>query len=299
MQSSLLVEQFLNGIQLGVMLFLMAAGLTLIFGIMNFLNLAHGALYMMGAFFAATILEWSGSFLLAILLGLAASAALGIILDVVAFRPLYQRSHFDQVLGTFALILFFNDLVVLLWGPEPHYMPIPDWLSGSMPLSGGGSYPIYRLLITGVGLGVAAALYVLIAHTRTGMLIRAGATDREMLSGLGTNVRYLSMFVFALGSAMAGLAGMINGPLIAVQVGMGDVMLIVSFLVIVIGGIGSIAGAFGASIVVGIVDTLGRFLLPQWFGFTAGPALASMANYALMVVVLFARPQGLLGARRG
>jgi branched-chain amino acid transport system permease protein len=192
-------------------------------------------------------------------LGVAASATLGIILDVVVFRPLYERSHFDQVLGTFALILFFNDLVVLLWGPEPRYMAIPDWLSGSVSLSGEVSYPIYRLLIMGAGLTVAAALYALITHTRTGMLIRAGASNREMLSGLGTNVRGLSMFVFALGSAMAGFAGMITGPLIAVQVGMGDVMLIVSFLVIVIGGLGSIAGAFVAAIIVGIVDTLGRF----------------------------------------
>jgi len=237
--------------------------------------------------------------LLAIALGIAASATLGIILDVVVFRPLYERSHFDQVLGTFALILFFNDLVVLLWGPEPHYMAIPDWLSGSVSLSGEVSYPIYRLLIMGAGLTVAAALYALITHTRTGMLIRAGASNREMLSGLGTNVRGLSMFVFALGSAMAGFAGMITGPLIAVQVGMGDVMLIVSFLVIVIGGLGSIAGAFVAAIIVGIVDTLGRFLLPQWLGYTAGPALASMASYALMAAVLFVRPQGLLGSRRG
>ncbi|MFZ1091309.1 MAG: branched-chain amino acid ABC transporter permease [Xanthobacteraceae bacterium] len=299
MEASLFFEQLLNGVQLGVMLFLMAAGLTLIFGIMNFLNLAHGALYMLGAFFAATALEWTGSFLLAIVLGVAASATLGIILDVVVFRPLYERSHFDQVLGTFALILFFNDLVVLLWGPEPRYMAIPDWLSGSVSLSGEVSYPIYRLLIMGAGLTVAAALYALITHTRTGMLIRAGASNREMLSGLGTNVRGLSMFVFALGSAMAGFAGMITGPLIAVQVGMGDVMLIVSFLVIVIGGLGSIAGAFVAAIIVGIVDTLGRFLLPQWLGYTAGPALASMASYALMAAVLFVRPQGLLGSRRG
>ena len=238
MEASLFFEQLLNGIQLGVMLFLMAAGLTLIFGIMNFLNLAHGALH------ARRLLRRhrpgvDGLLLVGDSARDAASATLGIILDMVVFRPLYERSHFDQVLGTFALILFFNDLVVLLWGPEPHYMAIPDWLSGSVSLSGEVSYPMYRLLIMGAGLTVAVALYALITRTRTGMLIRAGASNREMLSGLGTNVRGLSMFVFALGSAMAGFAGMISGPLIAVQVGMGDVMLIVSFLVIVIGGLGS------------------------------------------------------------
>lgn len=298
METFLLLEQLLNGIQLGVMLFLMAAGLTLIFGIMNFLNLAHGALYMMGAFFAATVLEWTGSFLLALFVGLVASAALGVVLDVLALRRLYERSHFDQVLGTFGLILFFNDLVIVIWGAEPHFMPIPVLLSGSVPLMAGGSYPIYRLVITAAGLAVAAALYILITRTRLGMLIRAGASNSEMLGGLGTNVRLLYMFVFALGSAMAGFAGMITGPLIAVQVGMGDAMLIVAFVVIVIGGIGSIAGAFAAAILVGLVDTLGRFLLPLWLGYTAGPALASMANYVLMAAVLFWRPRGLIGARR-
>jgi branched-chain amino acid transport system permease protein len=298
MQASLLFEQLLNGIQLGLMLFLMAAGLTLIFGIMNFLNLAHGVIYMMGAFFAASILQWTGSFLLAILLGVAGSAVLGVVLDLAIFRQLYERSHFDQVLGTFALILFFNDFVILVWGPEPQYMAIPDWLSGSVPLPAEGSYPVYRLLIMAAALAVAVGLYLLITRTRTGMLIRAGASNRQMLSGLGINVRALSMFVFALGSAMAGFAGLISGPLIAVQVGMGDVMLIVAFVVIVIGGIGSITGAFIAAILVGIVDTLGRFLLPQWLGFTAGPALASMADYVLMAAVLFWSPQGLLGNRR-
>jgi branched-chain amino acid transport system permease protein len=298
MDAALFFEQLLNGVQLGVMLFLMAAGLTLIFGIMNFLNLAHGALYMMGAFFAATILEWTGSFILAILLGIAASAALGIVLDLVALRPLYQRSHFDQVLGTFGLILFFNDLVNLVWGAEPYYMPIPDFLSGSVTLIGDSGYPVYRLVITGAGLAVAAMLYVIIVRTRIGMLIRAGASNRRMLSGLGIDVRLLYTFVFGLSAAMAGFAGMMTGPLIAVQVNMGDAMLIVAFVVIVIGGIGSVTGAFVSAILVGLVDTMGRFLLPQWLGFTVGPALAAMSTYLLMAAVLYWRPYGLFSAGR-
>src|SRR5579885_314184 len=297
MDAGLVLEQLLNGVQLGVMLFLMAAGLTLIFGIMNFLNLAHGALYMMGAFFAATVVEWTGSFLLAIPLGILASMALGIVLDLVALRPLYERSHFDQVLGTFGLILFFNDLVSVVWGPEPHYMPIPDLLSGSVPLFGGG-YPVYRLVITAAGLAVALALYILIARTRIGMLIRAGASNRRMLTGLGVDTRLLFSFVFGLSAAMAGFAGMMTGPLIAVQVNMGDAMLITAFVVIVIGGIASVTGAFVAAILVGVVDTMGRFLLPQWLGFSVGPALASMTTYMLMAAVLYWRPHGLFGSSR-
>lgn len=298
MDASLFLEQLLNGIQLGVMLFLMAAGLTLIFGIMNFLNLAHGALYMMGAFFAATLLDWTGSFLLAIPLAIVAAMGLGVALDLGALRPLYERSHFDQVLGTFGLILFFNDLVNLVWGPEPRYMPIPELLSGSVPLFGGG-YPVYRLVIMAAGLLVAAALYLVIVHTRIGMLIRAGASNRRMLSGLGVDVRVLFTGVFALSAAMAGFAGMMTGPLIAVQVNMGDQVLIVAFVVIVIGGISSITGAFVAAILVGLVDTMGRFLLPQWLGFTVGPALASMTTYVLMAAVLYWRPQGLFSTERG
>lgn len=298
MDISLLLEQLLNGFQLGLMLFLMAAGLTLIFGIMNFLNLAHGALYMMGAFFAATALDWTHSFVAAVALGLLASLILGIILDVVALRPLYQRSHFDQVLGTFGLILFFNELVIIVWGAEPHYMPLPAALSGSVPLTGDASYPVYRLVITGAALAVAALLYVLIVRTRLGMLIRAAASNRRMLSGLGVNVRLLFTFVFGLAAMMAGFAGIITGPLIAVQVGMGDTVLIVTFVVVVIGGMGSIGGAFLSAILVGLVDTMGRFLFPQWFGFTVGPALASMAIYLLMAVVLYWRPRGLFTAER-
>lgn len=298
MGAGLFLVQVLNGVQLGVMLFLIAAGLTLIFGIMNFLNLAHGALYMMGAFFAATVLQWTGSYLVAIVVGLLASAALGVLLDLVALRPLYQRSHFDQVLGTFGLILFFNDLVNVIWGADPYYMPIPDFLSGSVKLVGDSAYPVYRLVITAAGLLVALALYVLIVQTRLGMLIRAGASNRRMLSGLGVDVRLLFTFVFGLSAAMAGFAGMVTGPLIAVQVNMGDAILIVAFVVIVIGGIGSVPGAFVSAIIVGLVDTMGRFLLPQWFGFSVGPALASMAIYLLMAAVLYWRPEGLFSAGR-
>ena len=288
----LLLEQLMNGFQLGVMLFLMSAGLTLTFGIMNFINLTHGSFYMMGAFLAASFNLWIGNFFIAVPLAVLATLAIGILLDVIAFRRLYERSHLDQVLGTFGLLLFFNDLVILIWGPEPQFMSMPSILSGSVSLGADNAYPLYRLTITAVGLLTALFLYVLIARTRTGMLIRAGASNREMVGGLGVNVKTLFSVVFGLGAAMAGFAGMMTAPLIAVQTGMGDEMLIVAFVIIVIGSIGSVRGAFLASILVGLVDTMGRFLLPKWLGFTVGPAVASMAIYLLMAIVLVARPGG-------
>jgi branched-chain amino acid transport system permease protein len=299
MTSVFLVEQLLNGLQLGVMLFLIAAGLTLVFGIMNFINLAHGSLYMMGAFFAASLSKWTGSFVLGVLLALAALALLAVVLEAVALRPLYARDHLDQVLGSFALILLFNELAVMVWGTEPQYIATPPLLTGAVELLPGVKYPILRLAITGFGLAVAAALYILVTHTRIGMLIRAGATNRRMVQGLGVNVGMLFSFTFALGAALAGFAGMITGPLLAVQVGIGEPMLILAFVVVVIGGIGSIRGAFVAALLVGLVDSMGRFLLPLWLGYQVGPAVASMAIYILMAGVLLWRPQGLFAGARG
>jgi branched-chain amino acid transport system permease protein len=298
MNSALILEQVLNGVQLGVMLFLMAAGLTLIFGIMNFITLVHGSLYMLGAFFAATILAWTHSFLAAAVIAVAGCFAVGVALDALALRHLYVRSHLDQVLGTFGLLLFFNDLTLTLWGPEPYFMAMPRFLSGAVPLIAGSRYPVYRLAITAAGLAVAALLYILIARMRLGMLIRAAASNREMLGGLGGNVRAVMIFVFGLGSALAGFAGVMAAPLVAVQVGMGDAMLITAFVVVVIGGIGSVRGAFVSAILVGLVDTMGRALLPAWLGFTAGPAVASMAIYLLMAAVLLIRPTGIFSPRR-
>jgi len=295
----LLVEQILNGVQLGVMLFLMAAGLTLVFGIMNFINLAHGSFYMLGAFFAAALVQWTGSFALGICLALAACVALGILVEASVLRPLYDRDHLDQVLATFSLILFFNEATTMIWGTEPLYIPTPALFAGSVQILDGVRYPALRLAITGFGLAVGVLLYLLVAHTRIGMLIRAGANNRQMVQGLGVNIGLLFSFTFGLGAALAGFAGMITAPLLAVQVGIGEPMLIVAFVVVVIGGIGSVRGAFVASLLVGLVDTVGRFVLPAWLGYRFGPALASMAIYILMAVVLLWRPQGLFASSRG
>lgn len=288
MDPLLVFIQILNGLQLGVMLFLMAAGLTLVFGIMNLINLAHGSLYMLGAYLAATFQQFTGSFLLAVLLALPATVLIGIVVEVITLRTLYDRDHLDQVLATFGLILFFNELVRIVWGPQAYFMAIPPGLSGHITLLPGVAYPIYRLVIVGVGLTVAVFLYALIRHTRLGMLIRAGASNRPMVSALGINITLLYTLLFGLGAALAGLAGMMAGPILSVEVGMGEPILILTFVVIVIGGIGSIRGAFLGALLVGMVDTLGRVLLP--------PALASMGIYILMALVLCWRPQGLFPA---
>jgi branched-chain amino acid transport system permease protein len=302
----LVLEQALNGLQFGVMLFLMAAGLTLIFGIMNLVNLAHGALYMMGAYFAATFLAKTGSFPLAVVLALAATLAVGIVTEVVALRTLYERDHLDQVLATFGLILFFNELVAVIWGRAAIYTTLPGWLSGHIQLVPGIRYPVYRAVVILVGLLVAVLLWVVVTRTRLGMLIRAGATNRTMVAALGINIRLLYTIVFGFGAALAGLAGLMAGPIYAVQPGMGEQILIQVFVVIVVGGIGSIRGALVGAIVVGMVDTLGRaFLKPMlavllWptAAEKAGPALASMLIYLLMAAVLTFRPQGLFPAVR-
>jgi branched-chain amino acid transport system permease protein len=301
----IVLEQALNGLQYGVTLFLMAAGLTLVFGIMNLVNLAHGSLYMVGAYLATTFYTWTGSFPLAVVLALAGTLVVGVVVEVVALRTLYERDHLDQVLATFGLILFFNELIAIVWGRAALYMGLPPWLSGHVLLLPGVRYPVYRALIIVVGLVVAVLLWVLVTRTRVGMLIRAGASNRAMVGVLGVNVRLLYTLLFGLGAALAGLAGLLAGPIYAVQPGMGEQILIPVFVVIVIGGIGSIRGALVGAVVVGMVDTLGRaFLKPMLATMlrpsaaeSAGPALASMLMYLLMAAVLAVRPQGLFPAR--
>jgi len=300
-----LVEQVLNGTQFGIMLFLMAAGLTLIFGIMNLINLAHGSLYMLGAYVASAVFGATGSFLAGLAAALAAAALVGIAIEIVVFRTLYTRDHLDQVLATFGLILFFNEMVRILWGPTALYMAVPDFLNGRVEILPGNPYPTYRLAIIAVGLAVTLMLHGLIAHTRLGMLIRAGAANRVMLGALGVNVTLLYTLVFAMGAALAALAGAMAGPIFTVESGMGESVLISAFVVIVIGGIGSIRGAFVASLLVGIIDAVGRAYLRPLLGMfmsgaaaaNAGPALASMSIYILMAAVLFVRPQGLFPPR--
>lgn len=300
MTLALFLIQALNGLQLGVLLFLMAAGLTLVFGIMNFVNLAHGSMYMMGAFFAAALYNYTGSFVLALLLLVPAMAALGLAVEWVALRRLYNRDHLDQVLATFGLILFFNELARIIWGNSPVYMEVPDFLLGTVSILG-VNYPLYRAVIILAGLLVAAGCYLLIHRTRVGMLIRAGASNSQMVGALGVNIVLLNSVLFALGAVLAGLAGLLAGPIMSVQAGMGEPILILTMVVIVIGGIGSIRGAFLASLIVGVVDTLGRTALPALLrsflerssADVAGPALASMMIYILMAVVLAIKPQGL------
>ena len=301
----LVFEQLLNGLQFGVMLFLMAAGLTLVFGIMNLVNLAHGSLYMVGAYATVAAIQWTGSYALGVPLGLAATLAIGMLTEVVALRTLYERDHLDQVLATFGLILFFNEAVAIVFGRTALYMSLPQWLQGHIQIIPGSIYPLYRAVVIVVGLLVAAGLWYVVARTRLGMLIRAGASNRAMVAALGINIRLLYTVVFGFGAALAGLAGLMAGPIYAVQPGMGDLILIQVFVVIVIGGIGSIRGAFVGALIVGIVDTLGRAFLKPLLGQiisapaaeAAGPALASMLIYLLMAVVLAVKPAGLFSSR--
>jgi branched-chain amino acid transport system permease protein len=302
--TQLILEQALNGLQFGLMLFLLAAGLTLVFGIMDMINLAHGSLYMVGAYLAAAATQSSGSFVVGIGAAMFGTAMLGALLEVSLLRRLYARDHLAQVLATFALILIANEAVRMIWGAQPVLLNTPDELSGPVDI-GGFFYPSYRLLIIGVGALVAGLLYLLVAKTRVGMWVRAGASNREMTEALGVNVRWLFTAVFAVGAALCALAGALLGPLLAVQVGMGESILILAFVVIVIGGIGSMRGALVGSLLVGLVDTLGRAVLPSLLREFAspevasglGPALASILIYVLMAAILFWRPQGLFPAR--
>ena len=297
------IEQSLNGVQLGMMLFLLAAGLTLIFGIMDLVNLAHGSLYMLGAYFAATFAALTGSFVLGAILALAATFVSGVALEVIAIRPLYGRSHLDHVLGTFGLLLFFNELVRLVWGPAGMTLSLPSAMLTAGAVS--GVYcPAYRLVIIAATLAVAALLYILVMRTRLGMLIRAGASNREMVGALGVNIKLLYTLVFGLGAALAGFAGLMQAPILTVQIGMGENILILAFVVIIIGGIGSIRGAFVAAIIVGLIDTVGRAFLPDLLravlntntALTLAPALSSMSIYMLMAGILVFRPEGLFPA---
>ena len=304
MSPILIAEQVLNGLQFGVMLFLMAAGLTLIFGVMGLINLAHGSLYMVGAFAAAAVAGLTGSFLLALVAALGAAAIAGALVEIVVIRRLYARDHLDQVLATFALILIFSEGTRWIFGSFPLFLDIPGWLSGPVTLPGGIAYPLYRLVLIGAGLSVAAGLGLLITRTRIGIQIRAGENDREMIAALGVDISKLYTIVFALGAALAGLAGALVGAIQSVQVGMGEPVLILAFVVIVIGGIGSIRGALVGALLVGLTDTLGGIFLPELFKLFLDPAsatavgasLASMAIYILMGAVLIWRPTGLFGA---
>jgi branched-chain amino acid transport system permease protein len=295
----------LNGLQYGVVLFLLAAGLTLVLGVMNFVNLTHGVLYMLGAYFAAAALAGSNSFVLATLAAVLGTLLIGGLMEWSALRTFYTRGHLDQVLATFGLMLFFNEAVRIVWGQAPVYMRTPEALSGTVEVLG-FDYPSYRFLVILVGLAVGAGLYLLIHHTRVGMLIRAGASNPRMVSILGVNIRLLNTLLFGLGAALAGLSGLMAAPLFAVQPGMGDNVLIAVIVVIVIGGIGSVRGAFYGALIVGVIDTVGRVYLPlllrqvseRAIADAAGPALASMLIYVFMAIVLAVRPQGLFPARR-
>jgi branched-chain amino acid transport system permease protein len=297
----LFLEQCLNGLQFGLLLFLLAAGLTLVFGIMDLVNLAHGSLYMIGAYFAATFAAWTGSFVLGAVMALGATLLTGMAVEVIALRPLYGRDHLDHVLGTFGLILFFNEFVRFAWGPAGRSLPLPDWLITSVRILPGLDYPTYRIAIIVTALLVALFLYLLVMRTRLGMLIRAGASNREMTGALGVNINLLYTLVFGLGAALAALAGLMQAPIQTAQIGMGENILILAFVVIIIGGIGSIRGAFIAAVLVGLMDTFGRAYLPDLLrlllsarGASAvAPALSSMLIYVLMALVLVLRPEGL------
>ena len=298
----LLIEQLLNGLQFGVFLFLVSAGLTLIFGIMGVINLAHGSLYMVGAYATAIGMQWTGSFWWGLLMALPAAALTGWLVELVIIRQLYRRDHLDQVLATFGLILFLNELTTICFGRAPLFLSLPETLSISVEILPGLLYPLYRLLIIGTGLLLAFFLYLLISHTRAGMIIRAGTTHREMVEALGVNLTLLNTGLFVLGALLAGFAGALAGPLISVEVGMGENVLILCFVCIVIGGLGSIRGALFGALLIGMVDTLGRaflasglrLILPLEFADSIGAALSSMSVYLLMALVLIFRPQGIL-----
>ncbi|MCI2807640.1 branched-chain amino acid ABC transporter permease [Eoetvoesiella caeni] len=305
MDSSLLADLVLNGLQFGLMLFLLAAGLTLVFGIMDFINLAHGSLYMIGAYFTASFTLLTGSFWLGLLLSVAATVVVGIVLEVLVFRRLYHRNHMSQVLATFALILIFNESARLIWGEQPLRLSTPDILSQPIQLWSGFDYSSFRLFIIGTGLAVAALLYFIVTKTRIGMLVRAGASNREMATAMGANIKLIFTSLFAVGAALCAIAGALLGSILSVQVGMGESILILAFVVIVVGGIGSIRGALIGSLLVGGVDTISRTVLPPLFrsfmspeaASNLGPALASILIYVLMAGVLFFKPEGLFPAR--
>jgi branched-chain amino acid transport system permease protein len=304
----ILLEQILNGAQFGTTLFLVASGLTLVFGIMNLVNLSHGSLYMVGAYVSAKVYLSTGSFVVSVSVAIVAALAVGVLIERVLFRFLYERDHLDQVLVTFGLIMFFNEAVKTIWGPGAIDAPVPAILQGNIEVLRNLHYPLYRLTMIFVGLATALGLYILIGRTRLGMLIRAGASDRTIVGALGANISLLNTIVFAIGAGLAALAGTLAGPIFSVEPGMGDDVLILAFVVIVVGGIGSIRGAFIGAMSIGMIDTLGRaFMLPLFVSTlgpvaaaAAAPAVASMLIYLTMAIVLLVRPQGLfpIGTRQ-
>ena len=301
MDTALLLTQLLNGLQIGVLLFLLASGLTLVFGIMDFVNLAHGAFYMIGAFIGATLINTLDSFILGILLAVPLVVVIGMLTELIAVRTLYPRDHLDHVLATFGLILIFDETTHMIAGPEGISVRLPLWLQGQVELLDGVVLPTYRLVIVFAGLVIAAALYFLVSHTRLGMLIRAGASNRTMVSALGIDIQTLFMLVFAMGAGLAGFAGMLIAPVTSASIGMGNDIIITAFVVIIVGGIGSMKGAFAAAIIIGLIDTMGRSYLDDFFKLflgheaaeTAAPAVSAMLIYILMAMVLVFRPQGL------
>lgn len=305
MSMSLFLILCLNGLQYGMLLFLIAAGLTLVFGVMGFINLAHGVQYMVGAYLAYAFVQLTGSFVVAVVLSLIAALIFGLLLEYFVFRHLYKRDHLDQVLATFGIIIFLNELAKVVFGPATLSLAPPEFLSGSIQLTETLRYPVYRFVTIVAGLAVALALYFTVSYTRIGMLIRAGATTPEMVAALGVDIQRLFMIVFGVGAMLAGFAGVIAAPIFAIEPGMGDNILIVAFVVIIIGGIGSIGGAFVAALLVGLIDTLGRSLATMVlstvfdpsFANQIGPALASMLIYILMAAILVFRPKGLLPAK--
>jgi branched-chain amino acid transport system permease protein len=305
MSLGLFLVQALNGLQFGVLLFLVAAGLTLVFGVMDFINLAHGVQYMLGAYLGASLATLTGSFWAGLLLALPATLVCGLALEWLVFRHLYERDHLSQVLATFGVILFLNQAVKAIWGTAPLQMPTPDLLSGGITLLPGLQYPVYRLAILAAGLATAALLWLLVERTRAGALVRAGASNALMVAALGVDIRRLFMLVFGFGAMLAGFAGVMAAPILSVEPGMGDTVLILAFVVIVIGGIGSVRGAFIAALLVGVIETLGRSLMPDLLRLfmaasparQAGAAIGSMLVYIAMALILAVRPRGLFPVR--
>jgi branched-chain amino acid transport system permease protein len=298
MTLALLVEQLFNGVQFGLMLFLMAVGVTLVFGIMRVINLAHGSLFMLGGYFLMAALAWTRSYGWAIPLAFLGAALVAVVLEIVVLRPLYRRGPLDQVLATFGLTLFFNEAVTVIWGRESIPLSIPPFLTGSVEIIPGGAYPVYRLVITAVAIVAGLLLYLLITRTRVGALIRAGSDNREIVAALGININLLYTLIFALSAMLAALAGIMMGPLLSVEPGAGD-PIILALVVVVIGGIGSVRGALVGALMVGIFDTLSRVLIPLVVQTNATSALVGMAVYVLMAVVLLFSRTGLFAAHRG
>jgi branched-chain amino acid transport system permease protein len=299
MTASLFIEQLFNGVQFGLMLFLMAVGVTLVFGIMRVINLAHGSLFMIGGYLLIACYGVTGSYWLAVPLALLGVVAVGAVMEILVLRPLYDRGPLDQVLATFGLTMFFNEAVVVIWGRVPLNISIPSELDGFVAIFPGVNYPVYRLAITGASLVCGAILYFVIVHTRLGALIRAGSDKRDIVEALGVNIGFLYTAVFGLGAAFAGFAGMMTGPLLSVETGMGDPILILTLVVVVIGGSGSIRGALAGSLIIGVFDTFSRVMLPQIVGLSAGTAVVGMADYVLMALVLLYSRAGLFSAHKG